>query len=73
ETGESRGDYGYFNVIHGNKIRAHVSIGDNKYGVALEIPEINDKKFTYKRTGKDKDGNDITVFVEQSYHEGELK
>lgn len=72
ETGESRGDYGYFNVIHGNKIRAHVSIGDNKYGVALEITEINEKKFTYKRTGKDKDGNDITVFVEHEPYEGEL-
>lgn len=73
ETGESRGDYGYFDVIHDNKIRAHVSIGDNKYGVALEITEINDKKFTYKRTGKDKDGNEITVFVEHEPYEGELK
>ncbi len=72
ETGESRGDYGYFNVIHGNKIRAHVSIGDNKYGVALEITEINEKKFTYKRTGKDKDGNNITVFVEHEPYEGGL-
>jgi Domain of unknown function (DUF4822) len=73
ETGESRGDYGYFNVIHDNKIRAHVSVGDNKYGVALEITEINDKKFTYKRTGKDKDGNDITVFVEHEPYTGEFK
>ncbi|MFF2178845.1 DUF4822 domain-containing protein [Lysinibacillus sp. NPDC058147] len=71
ETGESRGDYGYFDIIHGNKIRAHVSIGDNKYGVALEITELNNKKFTYKRTGKDKDGNDITVFVEHEPYEGE--
>lgn len=72
ETGESRGDYGYFDVIHDNKIRAHVSVGDNKYGVALEITEINDKKFTYKRTGKDKDGNDITVFVEHEPYTGEF-
>nr|WP_155593020.1 DUF4822 domain-containing protein [Lysinibacillus cavernae] len=72
ETGESRGDYGYFDVIHGNKIRAHVSLGDNKYGAALEITEINDKKFTYKRTGKDKDGNAITVFVEHEPYEGEF-
>jgi len=71
ETGESRGDYGYFDVIHGNKIRAHVSIGDNKYGVALEITELNDKKFTYKRIGKDKDGNEVTVFVEHEPYEGE--
>lgn len=72
ETGESRGDYGYFDVIHDNKIRAHVSVGDNKYGVALEITEINDKKFTYKRTGKDKDGNDLTVFVEHEPYTGEF-
>lgn len=72
ETGESRGDYGYFDVIHDNKIRAHVSVGDNKYGVALEITEITDKKFTYKRTGKDKDGNDLTVFVEHEPYTGEF-
>jgi len=73
ETGKSRGDYGYFDVIHDNKIRAHVSLGDNKYGVALEITEMNDKKFTYKRTGKDKNGNEITVFVEHEPYEGEFK
>jgi len=71
ETGESRGDYGYFDIIHDNKIRAHVSIGDNKYGVALEITELNDKKFTYKRMGKDKGGNEVTVFVEHEPYEGE--
>ncbi len=73
ETGESRGDYGYFDVMHSNKIRAHVSVGDNKYGVALEITELNDKKFTYKRAGKDKDGNVLTVFVEHEPYEGEFK
>lgn len=72
ETGESRGDYGYFDVTHDNKIRAHVSVGDNKYGVALEITEINDKKFTYKRTGKDKDGNNLIVFVEHEPYTGEF-
>ncbi|WP_285768384.1 DUF4822 domain-containing protein [Peribacillus sp. SI8-4] len=73
ETGESRGDYGYFAVVHDNKIRAHVSIGENKYGVALELTELNDKKFTYKRTGKDNDGKDITVFVEHEPYKGDLK
>lgn len=34
KTGESRGDYGYFDVVHGNKIRAHVSLG-MKYGAVL--------------------------------------
>ncbi|MEH7335526.1 DUF4822 domain-containing protein [Neobacillus drentensis] len=73
ETGESRGDYGYFDVVHGNKIRAHVSIGDRKYGAALELTELNQKKFTYKRTGKDKDGKDITIFVEHEPYHGNLK
>lgn len=73
ETGKSRGDYGYFNVIDGNKLRAHVSIGDKKYGAVLEITELNNKKFTYKRTGKDKDGKDITVFVEHEPYTGKFK
>lgn len=73
ETGESRGDYGYFDVVHDNKIRAHVSIGDNKYGAALELTELNDNKFTYKRVGKDADGNDITIFVEHEPYKGDLK
>ncbi|OJH17041.1 DUF4822 domain-containing protein [Bacillus obstructivus] len=73
ETGESRGDYGYFDIVHGNKIRAHVSLGDNKYGAALELTELNNNKFTYKRTGKAKDGSNITVFVEHEPYKGELK
>ncbi|MGX4687567.1 DUF4822 domain-containing protein [Vagococcus sp. JNUCC 83] len=70
DSGESRGDFGYFKVIDNNKLRAHVSIGENKYGAALEITELNDEKFTYKRTGKDKDGNDVTVFVEHEPYTG---
>ena len=73
ETGKSRGDYGYFDVVHGNKIRAHVSIGDRKYGAALELTELNQNKFTYKRNGKDKDGKDITIFVEHEPYKGNLK
>ncbi|MGE7114810.1 DUF4822 domain-containing protein [Lysinibacillus sp. NPDC047702] len=73
ETGESRGDYGFFNVLHGNKLRAHVSIGENKYGAVLEITELNNKKFTYLRTGKDKDGKDITIFVEHEPYTGKFK
>ncbi|MGG0188629.1 DUF4822 domain-containing protein [Bacillus rhizoplanae] len=73
ETGKSRGDYGYFDVVHGNKIRAHVSIGNNKYGAALELTELNNNKFTYKRTGKDVDGKDITIFVEHEPYKGDLK
>ncbi|MGG3805931.1 DUF4822 domain-containing protein [Metabacillus fastidiosus] len=73
KTGESRGDFGYFDVVHGNKIRAHVSQGENKYGAALELTELNENKFTYKRTGKDKDGKDITITVEHVPYDGEFK
>ncbi|UED80313.1 DUF4822 domain-containing protein [Lysinibacillus sp. CD3-6] len=73
ETGESRGDYGYFDVIHDNKIRAHVAIGENKYGAALELTELNDDKFTYKRVGKDADDNEITIFVEHEPYKGDFK
>ncbi|MHA4310010.1 DUF4822 domain-containing protein [Bacillus cereus] len=73
ETGQSRGDYGYFDVLHENKIRAHVSIGNNKYGAALELTELNNKKFTYKRTGKDQAGKDITIFVEHEPYTGDMK
>ncbi|MED3573696.1 DUF4822 domain-containing protein [Cytobacillus praedii] len=73
ETGESRGDFGYFDIVHENKIRAHVSIGNNKYGAALELTELNNNKFTYKRTGKDKDGKDITVLVEHEPYKGNFK
>jgi len=72
KTGESRGDYGYFDVVHGNKIRAHVSLG-MKYGAVLELTELNENKFTYKRKGKDKDGKDITITVEHIPYDGDIK
>ncbi len=71
-SGESRGDFGYFDVINDNKIRTHVSIGENKYGAALEITELNDDRFTYKRMGKDAAGNDIEIYVEHEPYEGEF-
>lgn len=70
ETGVSRGDFGYFDVLNHNKIRTHVSIGQNKYGAALELTELNSKKFTYERTGKNQAGQDITVFVEHEPYTG---
>ncbi|MFP5108854.1 DUF4822 domain-containing protein [Neobacillus sp. C211] len=72
KTGEGRGDYGYFDVVHGNKIRAHVSLG-MKYGAVLELTELNKNKFTYKRKGKDKDGKDITITVEHIPYDGDIK
>lgn len=73
QTGQSRGDFGYFNVLNNNKIRAHVSLGENKYGAVLEVTELNNNKFTYKRTGKDQEGNDILITVEHVPYDGELK
>lgn len=73
KTGESRGDFGYFDVIAKNKIRSHVSIGENKYGAALEITELNNQKFTYKRLGKDKTDQEIVVFVEHEPYTGEFQ
>ncbi|WP_368552864.1 DUF4822 domain-containing protein [Enterococcus faecalis] len=70
QTGETRGDYGYFKVVDGNKIRAHVSIGNNRYGAALELTELNENRFTYTRMGKDNEGNDIQVFVEHEPYQG---
>lgn len=72
ESGESRDDFGYFDVINSNKMRAHVSLGENKYGAALELTELNDNKFTYKRMGKDAAGNDVTIFVEHEPYNGEF-
>lgn len=72
ETSISRGDFGYFDVLNHNKVRAHVSIGQNKYGTALELTELNNKKFTYKRMGKDESGANITVFVEHEPYAGDL-
>jgi len=72
DTGQTRGDYGYYDVIYKNKLRAHVSIGENKYGAVLEITELNPQKFTYKRKGKDAEGNEIDVFVEHEPYTGSM-
>ncbi|WP_042478513.1 DUF4822 domain-containing protein [Bacillus ndiopicus] len=72
-TGESRGDYGYFDVLNKNKIRAHVSIGTNKYGAALELTEVNTNRFTYKRMGKNAAGEDVVIFVEHEPYTGDYK
>lgn len=72
DSGKSRGDFGYFKVLDHNKIRAHVSLGENKYGAALELTELNDKRFTYARMGKDQAGKEIKVFVEHEPYTGKL-
>lgn len=72
DTGESRGDFGYFSVLDHNQIRAHVSLGENKYGVALPLTELTPEKFTYTRMGKNNEGQDIRVFVEHEPYQGKL-
>lgn len=69
QTGASRGDYGYFDVIRDNKMRVHVSVG-KKYAAMLELTELNGEKFTYLRKGKDASGNEIDVFVEHIPYKG---
>ena len=73
ESGVTRGDFGYFAVINQNKSRAHASIGENKYGAVLELTELNDKKFTYKRLGKDASGNEVETYVEHEPYTGEFQ
>ncbi len=72
KTGASRGDFGYYDVLNENKVRAHVSLGQNKYGAVLELTELNDEKFTYKRMGKDATGAEIPVTVEHEPYEGDF-
>lgn len=71
-TGQSRGDFGYYAVVNGNKIRANVSKG-MKYGAVLELTELNENKFTYKRKGKDKDGKETSITVEHIPYKGDFK
>jgi hypothetical protein len=73
KTGDSRGDFGYYDVINDNTIRTHVSIGENKYGADLELTELSNERFTYKRQGKDAAGKEITIFVEHEPYTGEFK
>lgn len=73
KSGKSRGDFGYFDVINKNKIRAHVSIGENKYGAALELTELNDDRFTYKRKGQDANGKEIEIYVEHEPYKGDFE
>lgn len=71
QTGASRGDYGYFDVIRDNKMRVQVSVG-KKYAAMLELTELHGEKFTYVRKGKDAAGKEINVFVEHVPYKGEF-
>lgn len=71
QTGQSRGDYGYYDVIRNNQVRTHVSLG-MKYAASLELTELHSDKFTYTRRGKDSVGNEIKVYVEHVPYKGNL-
>lgn len=69
--GESRNDFGYYDVINGNKERTHISLGANSYGATLELTELNNNRFTYARMGKNAAGEDIPITVEHEPYTGE--
>ena len=62
-TGESRDDKGTFFITNDGKQRILISESKN-YQAVVEITELNDSIFTYKRMGKDATGKDVEVFVE---------
>jgi len=71
-TGKSRDDKGTFFITNDGKQRILISESKN-YQAVVEITELNDSIFTYKRMGKDAAGNDVEIFVEHiPYKEKEL-
>ncbi|MFE4810762.1 DUF4822 domain-containing protein, partial [Peribacillus simplex] len=72
KTGESRGDKGTFFITNDGKKRVLISESMN-YQAVVDMTELNEDVFTYKRMGKDTNGNDIEVFVEHvPYKDKEL-
>lgn len=71
-TKESRGDKGTFFITNDGKIRVLIS-ETMGYQAVVDITELNKDIFTYKRMGKDKNGNEVEVYVEHiPYKETEL-
>jgi len=62
-TKKSRGDRGTYFVTNDGKIRVLIS-KTYKYQAIVAITELNKDMFTYKRLGKDKNGNKVEIFVE---------
>lgn len=73
DNGESRGDMGYFAVVNHDSERAHVNLGEKRYGAVLKLTELTPQRFTYTRMGKDAQGNDVVVFVEHEPYKGSLQ
>ena len=71
DTQKTRGDFGYYDVLNHNTVRAHVSVGKN-YAATLALTELNPQQFTYKRMGKNAQGQDIDVWVEHVPYAGDL-
>lgn len=71
-TKKSRGDFGTFYITNDGKFRVLISESKGTQS-NVEFTEVADKKYTYKRIGKDANGNDVEVFVEHiPYTEGNL-
>lgn len=60
---ESRDDEGTFFITNDDQRRVLLSETLN-YQAVVEITELTEDVFTYKRLGKDKEGNEVEVFVE---------
>lgn len=69
KTGASRGDQGTFFVTNDGKKRILISESMN-YQAVVDITELNQDIFTYKRWGKDAQGNDVEVYVEHVPYQG---
>jgi len=70
-TKESR-DNGTFFITNSGKFRVLKSKSKGTQSV-VELTEVTEEKYIYKRMGKDANGNDVEVFVEHiPYTEGKL-
>ncbi|MGH2220999.1 DUF4822 domain-containing protein, partial [Enterococcus faecalis] len=63
ETGETRGDQVIFFVTDDGEKRILISDTQN-YQAVVDLSEVTQDKFTYKRMCKHKDGKDVELFVE---------
>lgn len=71
-TKKSRGDRGTYFVTNDGKIRVLIS-KTYKYQAIVTITELNKDMFTYKRMGKDKEGNSVEIFVDHvPYNDSKL-
>ncbi|MFJ8263130.1 DUF4822 domain-containing protein [Rummeliibacillus sp. NPDC094406] len=72
KTSKDSRDNGTFFITNSGKFRILKSKSKGTQSV-VELTEVTEEKYTYKRMGKDANGNDVEVFVEHiPYTEGKL-